>query len=41
VGGKLRGALLRARNVVTFAQIFFMRPVRQALPANPRLQPVW
>jgi magnesium-protoporphyrin IX monomethyl ester (oxidative) cyclase len=41
VFGRLKGVALRAVNVVTFLQVFLLRPVRKALPANPRMQPVW
>jgi len=43
-GGPLAGvkvALLKAANVVTFARLFFRRPVTQPLPADVRVQPVW
>ncbi|MBU6365055.1 MAG: magnesium-protoporphyrin IX monomethyl ester (oxidative) cyclase [Gemmatimonadetes bacterium] len=43
-GGAFAGvkvALLKAANVLTFARLFFHRPVTQALPADVRVQPVW
>ena len=39
--GALRAAALRLDCGVTFARAYFQRPVRNALPADVRLQPIW
>jgi magnesium-protoporphyrin IX monomethyl ester (oxidative) cyclase len=41
LGARLRRARLLAANGLAFARLFLMRPRRQALPADVRLQPVW
>ena len=34
-------AFLKAANVVTFVRLFLLAPVKQPLPADVRMQPVW
>ena len=41
VFSSIKVALLKAANVVTFVRLFVRTPVKQALPADVRLQPSW
>ena len=41
VRGRLRAARLLASNVGLLARLYLMRPKRNVLPADVRLEPVW
>ncbi len=41
LANKLRAAALRADCALTFARLYFVRPVENAPPADVRLQPAW
>ena len=41
IGGALSRIGLRARAAVTFARMYFLPQQHNALPASPRLEPVW
>ncbi len=41
IGGALRTTWCKAKNVATFARLYFMRPQQNTLPAAVRMEPVW